>query len=109
MREFTPNAEHNGKYVILFTRVADKALVSGIEVMAGEASTTCTPPSTPANLAATAVSSSPINLTWTASSSSCTPTYNVYPSPPPNLTPPSAHLVARGVPTTPLFDTPVQS
>jgi FtsP/CotA-like multicopper oxidase with cupredoxin domain len=104
IKEFTANADANGNYVILFTTVTDKALVSGIEVLAGETSTTCTPPSTPTNLAATAVSSSQINLTWTASSSSCTPTYNVYRSTTPNFTPSSANLVASGLTTTAFSD-----
>src|SRR5713226_7663452 len=68
IREFTANADANGNYVIVFTTVTDKALVSGIEVDAG--STTCTLPSTPTGLTATAISTSQINLSWGASSSS---------------------------------------
>jgi len=105
IKEFTANADANGNYVILFTTVTDKALVSGIEVMAGEASTTCTPPSTPTGLTATAISSSQINLSWGASSSSCAPSYNVYRSTTPSFTPSSANLVASGLTTTAFSDT----
>ena len=105
IKEFTANADANGNYVILFTTVTDKALVSGIEVQAGGGTATCTPPSTPTNLAVTAVSSSQINLTWTASSSSCTPTYNVYRSTTPSFTPSSANLVASGLTSTAFSDT----
>jgi FtsP/CotA-like multicopper oxidase with cupredoxin domain/fibronectin type 3 domain-containing protein len=104
IKEYTANADANGNYTILFTTVTDKALVSGIEVLAGEMSTTCTSPSTPTNLAATAVSSSQINLTWGASSSSCTPTYNVYRSTTSGFTPSSANLVASGLTTTSFSD-----
>jgi Thaumatin family/Malectin domain len=58
---------------------------------------TCTTPSAPAGLAATAVSSSQINLSWVASSSSCSVTYNVYRSTTSGFTPSSSNQIASGV------------
>ena len=56
-------------------------------------------PTAPSNLSATAVSSSQINLGWTASTagSGCSITYNVYQSTTAGFTPSSANQVASGV------------
>jgi hypothetical protein len=58
-----------------------------------------TAPSAPSNLSATAVSSSQINLGWTASTagSGCSITYNVYQSTTSGFTPSAANQVASGV------------
>ncbi|WP_211256494.1 immunoglobulin domain-containing protein, partial [Edaphobacter aggregans] len=66
--QFTANANAQGQIVIQFTTVKDNAAVSGIEVLASTATTT--PPAAPSNLTATVASSSQINLSWTASSTS---------------------------------------
>jgi fibronectin type 3 domain-containing protein len=106
IKEFTVNADANGDYVMVFTSVVDKALISGIEVDA--VSPTCTTtPSTPTGLTATAISSSAINLGWTASTapSGCTTTYNVYRSTTSGFTPSSANQVASSLTTTAYSDT----
>ena len=105
IQEFTANADANGNYTIVFTSVTDKALISGIEVNA--VSTTCALPSTPTGLTATAISTSAINLGWTASTpqSGCTTTYNVYRSTTAGFTPSSANQVASGLTTTAYSDT----
>jgi hypothetical protein len=60
------------------------------------------PPSVPASLAATAASSSQINLTWTASTagSGCSITYNVFRSTTNGFTPSSSNQIAGGVTST---------
>ncbi|MGC2421856.1 MAG: malectin domain-containing carbohydrate-binding protein, partial [Candidatus Acidiferrales bacterium] len=60
----------------------------------------CTTPTAPSGLGATAISSSQINLSWTASSSSCSVTYNIYRSTTSGFTPSSANEIASGVTTT---------
>jgi hypothetical protein len=60
----------------------------------------CTAPSAPSGLTATADSSSQINLSWTASSSSCFVTYNVYRSTTSGFTPLSSNEIASGVTAT---------
>ena len=61
---------------------------------------TCTAPTAPSGLTATATSSSQINLSWTASSSSCAVTYNVFRSTTSGFTPSSSNQIATGVTTT---------
>jgi chitinase len=63
-------------------------------------STGCTVPSAPTGLTATAASSSQINLSWTASSSTCSVTYNVFRSTTPGFTPSSSNEIASGVTAT---------
>ncbi len=58
---------------------------------------TCTTPTAPSGLGATATSSSQINLSWTASSSSCEVTYNVFRSTTSGFTPSSSNQIASGV------------
>ncbi|MGC1829163.1 MAG: malectin domain-containing carbohydrate-binding protein [Candidatus Acidiferrales bacterium] len=60
----------------------------------------CTAPTAPSGLTATATSSSQINLSWTASSSSCSVTYNVFRSTTSGFTPSTSNEVASGVTTT---------
>jgi hypothetical protein len=62
--------------------------------------TGCTVPSAPTGLTATAVSSSQINLSWTASSSTCGVTYNVFRSTTSGFTPSSSNEIASGVTAT---------
>ncbi len=56
-------------------------------------------------MSATAASSSQINLSWTASSSSCTPSYNVFRSTTSGFTPSSSNQIASGVSSTSFSDT----
>ncbi|PYX91386.1 MAG: hypothetical protein DMG67_10290, partial [Acidobacteria bacterium] len=60
IEQFTEAANSSGQYVIQFTSVVNNSLVSGIEITSG--STTCTVPTAPSGLSATAASSSQINL-----------------------------------------------
>jgi hypothetical protein len=102
IQQFTEPANSSGEYAILFTTVTDKALVSGIEI---EPSASCSAPTAPSGLAATATSSSQINLSWTASSSTCGVTYNVFRSTTSGFTPSSSNEIASGVATTTYSDT----
>jgi FtsP/CotA-like multicopper oxidase with cupredoxin domain len=106
IQQFYTTADTNGNITIAFTSVTNNALISGIEVQSGSNSG-CTAPSTPTGLGATAVSSSQINLSWTAGTSSCAPTYNVYRSTSSSFTASSSNEIASGVPTTTYFDTGV--
>ncbi len=60
----------------------------------------CTAPTAPSGLTATATSSSQINLSWMASSSSCSVTYNVFRSTTSGFTPSSSNEITSGVTTT---------
>jgi FtsP/CotA-like multicopper oxidase with cupredoxin domain len=97
IQQFYTTANASGQIVIAFTSVTNNALISGIEVQAGTAGVGCTAPSTPTGLGATAASSSQINLSWTASTSTCAPTYNVYRSTTSGFTPGSGNQIASGV------------
>jgi len=66
--------------------------------------TTSAPPNPPSNLAASAVSSSQINLTWTASTTSGA-TYSVFRSTTSGFTPSSSNQIAIGVASTSYSDT----
>jgi hypothetical protein len=94
VEQFTANANSNGQYVITFTSVVNQSLVSGIEITSGAA---CTAPTAPSGLTATAVSSSQINLSWTASTSSCAVSYNIFRSTTSGFTPSASNQVASGV------------
>jgi chitodextrinase len=102
IEQFTANANSNGQYVIQFTSVINQSLVSGIEITSGAA---CTAPTAPTGLNATAISSSQINLSWTASTSSCAVSYNVFRSTTPGFTPSAANQIASGVSGTSFSDT----
>jgi len=103
IEQFTANANASGQYVIQFTSVVNNSLVSGIEVVASGA--TCTAPSAPSGLSASAASMSQINLSWTASTSSCAVTYNVFRSTTSGFTPSSSNQVASAVTATSFSDT----
>jgi hypothetical protein len=102
VEQFTENANANGQYVIQFTSVVNNSLVSGIEIVT---SASCNLPTAPSGLSATAASASQINLSWTASTSNCTPTYNVFRSTTSGFTPSSSNQIASGVGGTTFSDT----
>ena len=101
IEQFNEPANSNGQYVIQFTTVVNNSLVSGIEITSGAS---CTAPSAPSGLSATAISSSQINLSWTASSSSCAVTYNIFRSTTSGFTPSSSNQIASGVSGTSFSD-----
>jgi hypothetical protein len=78
IKQFDVAANSSGQYVIVFTTVTDKALVSGIEVIAAGGGCSSAP-TTPTGLTATTISSSEIDLAWNASTapSGCTITYSI--------------------------------
>ncbi len=78
IQEFTEPANASGQYVIVFTTVTDKALVSGIEVIAAGGGCSSAP-TTPTGLTATTISNSEIDLAWNASTapSGCTVAYAI--------------------------------
>src|SRR5260370_450758 len=92
IQQFTEPANASGQFVIAFTSVTNNALISGIEIDPGTTGT-CSMPTAPSGLSATAVSASQINLSWTASSSSCAVTYNVFRSTTSGFTPSTAHPI----------------
>src|SRR5260370_19622290 len=76
VEQFTATANSSGQIVIQYVTVKDNAKSSAIEIISGGGYFTS--PSAPTRLSATAASSSPINLSWTASTSSCAVKYNVF-------------------------------
>ncbi|MFZ3201776.1 MAG: malectin domain-containing carbohydrate-binding protein [Candidatus Acidiferrales bacterium] len=104
IEQFLEPANSSGQFVIAFTSVVNNSIVSGIEIDSST-SMSCTLPTAPSALGATAISSSQINLSWTASSSSCSVTYNVYRSTTSGFTPSSANEIASSVSTTSYSDT----
>jgi hypothetical protein len=104
IEQFTAPANSHGQYVIQFTSVVNQSLLSGIEITPA---TACTTPPAPGGLNATAISSNQINLSWTASASSCAVTYNVFRSATSGFTPSAGNQVAGSVSGTSFSDTGV--
>jgi hypothetical protein len=94
IEQFTATANSHGQYIIQFTSVVNQSLLSGIEIAPAAA---CTAPPTPTGLNATAISSSQINLSWTAVTSSCSVGYNVFRSTTSGFTPSASNQVAGNV------------
>lgn len=102
IEQFSEAANSSGQYVIQFTSVVNQSLVSGIEITSGAA---CTVPTVPGALTATAASSSQINLSWTASTSSCAVSYNVFRSTTSGFTPSTSNRIASALTGTTFSDT----
>jgi malectin (di-glucose binding ER protein)/PQQ enzyme-like repeat protein len=102
IEQYTAPANSHGQYVIQFTSVVNQALLSGIEITSA---TACTAPPAPAGLNATAISSNQINLSWTASASSCSVSYNVFRSTTSGFAPSASNQVAGDVSGTSFSDT----
>jgi hypothetical protein len=68
-------------------------------------STSCAVPPAPANLAATAVSSSQINLSWNTVAAGCPVTYSVFRSQTNGFTPSSSNQIANGLANASFSDT----
>jgi len=102
IQQFTEPANSSGQFVIVFTSVVNNALVSGIEIDSTTSVSCTAAPTAPTGLTATDVSSSQINLSWTASTAGtgCSITYNVYSSTTSGFTPSSSNQIATGVTTT---------
>jgi len=67
--------------------------------------TNCTTPTAPSGLTATAVTNSQINLSWTASTSSCAVSYSVFRSTTSGFTPSSSNQIAANIFATTYSDT----
>jgi chitodextrinase len=101
IEQFTAPANSRGQYVIQFTSVINQSLLSGIEITPA---TACTAPPAPSGLNATAISSSQINLSWTANTSSCAVSYSVFRSTTSGFAPSSSSQVAGNVSGTSFSD-----
>ena len=101
VEQFTATANSSGQIVIQYVTVTDNAKSSGIEILSGGS---CSAPTVPGGLAATAVSSSQINLSWTASTSSCAVAYSVFRSTTSGFTPSAGNQIASGVTGTAFSD-----
>jgi len=99
---FTQPANSRGQYVIQFTSVINQSLVSAIEITPA---TPCTAPPAPTALNATTISSSQINLSWTASTSSCAVSYSLFRSTSSGFTPSASNQIAGNVGGTSFSDT----
>jgi Malectin domain/Fibronectin type III domain len=106
IQAFTEPANPSGQFVIVFTSVVNNSLVSGIEIDSTSSSCTAAP-SAPTGLTATDVSSSQINLSWTASTagSGCSITYSAFRSTTSGFTPSAGNQIAAGVTGTTYSDT----
>jgi hypothetical protein len=102
VEQFTSNANSSGQFVIQFVTVKDNAKISGIEIISNGS---CSAPTAPSALNATAISSSQINLSWAASTSTCPVTYKVFRSTTSGFTPSASNQVASGIATTSFSDT----
>ena len=103
IQQFTVTANASGQYVIQFTTIINKSLVNGIEIASSPSCTTPTPPSA---LSATATSSSQISTQWTASSSPCSGiTYTIFRSTTAGFTPSGSNQISSGVTAAAYSDT----
>jgi hypothetical protein len=102
VEQFTSNANSSGQFVIQYVTVTDNAKASGIEITSNGS---CSAPTTPSGLSAAAASSSQINLSWAASTSTCPVTYKVFRSTTSGFTPSASNQVASGIATTSFSDT----
>ncbi len=107
IQQFTEPANSSGQFVIQFTSVVNSSLVSGIEIDSTSGGSCSTAPTAPSGLGATAISSSQINLSWTASTAGtgCTITYDVFRSTTSGFTPSSSNQIASSVTATTYSDT----
>jgi hypothetical protein len=107
IQQFTEPANASGQFVILFTTDVDKALISGIEIDTTSGGSCTAAPTAPSNLGATAISSSQINLSWTASTAGtgCSISYSVFRSTTNGFTPSSSNQIATGLTATSFSDT----
>lgn len=94
VEQFNVNANSSGQFVIQYTTVKDNAKSSGIEITSNGS---CTAPTAPNGLTATSASSSQINLSWTASTSSCSVSYSIFRSTSSGFTPSSSNQIANNV------------
>jgi len=101
IEQFTQPASSSGQYAIQFISVVNQALLSGIEITSAAP---CNAPSAPSGLNATAISSNQINLSWTAGTSPCAASYNVFRSSTSGFTPSGSNQVASGVSGTSFSD-----
>jgi beta-glucosidase len=102
IQQFTAAANASGQYVIQFLTLINNSLVNGIEIVP---SASCIPAS-PTTLAATATSTTQINLNWTASSSPCPGiTYTIFRSTTTGFSPSSNNQIASRVTATAYSDT----
>jgi len=102
IEQFAAPANSHGQYVIQFTSVINQSLLSGIEITPAGA---CTAPPAPSGLNATAISSNQINLSWTASTSACSVSYNLFRSTTSGFTPSASNQLAGNVSGTSFSDT----
>jgi beta-galactosidase len=101
MKSFTAKANSKGQIVIAFTTgTANQPVVMGIEVRSTIVVPCTTVPVAPTNLAAAAISSNEIKLSWSAVAppANCTvSSYNVYGSTTSGFAPSSSTLIASSV------------
>jgi Malectin domain/Fibronectin type III domain/PQQ enzyme repeat len=71
--------------------------------------TNCTVPTMASGLSATAISGSQVNLSWTASTASCSVSYNIFRSTTSGFTPSSSNQIATGLSPTTFSDTTTAS
>jgi len=103
IQQFTAPANSSGQYLIQFTTLINNSLVNGIEILS---SSSCTAPTAPGALTATAISTSQINVQWTASSSLCGGiTYFIFRGTTPSFTPSASNQIASGLTVTSYSDT----
>jgi Malectin domain/Fibronectin type III domain/PQQ enzyme repeat len=107
IEQFLEPANSSGQFVIQSTSVVNNSIISGIEIDSTSGVSCSSAPTAPSGLGATDISSSQINLSWTASTAGtgCTITYDVFRSTTSGFTPMSTNQIASGVTTTTYSDT----